>query len=75
LAELSQALDAAQELVWRFGGLGVGETEALDLSARLAATLAEVRSLRLARITQDPTQTDPEWTSSGVWDPPSNRTD
>lgn len=53
LAELSDALEEAQWLLWNLVPAGSEIADALDLSARLEAAQAQVRSLRLGRNTEE----------------------
>ena len=68
LAELSQALEDAEKLIWR---LGVAQRElyGLDLQMRIDAARLEVQALWLGRperLTRNP---DPEWSRSSPWQP------
>ena len=67
LADLSEALDAAQELIWRMGASLLEEGDALDLWATLEGARAEARALRFARAGQRLRQHDPQWTNHSVW--------
>ena len=69
LAELTDALDEAQSLVWRLGNAEMRAIDAFDLLARLEAARAEARSLRLSRVRQPPCS-NPEWTDPVPWDAP-----
>jgi hypothetical protein len=71
LAELSDALEEAQELIWRLGMTGVGNVDAIDLSARLEAARAQVRSLRLGRPNELSENSNPEWSNRLPWDRPA----
>jgi hypothetical protein len=69
LAELSEALQEAQRLLWQIDAGGLRSVDALELSARLEAAHAQVRSLRL-RNSQSAINSAPEWTNL-PWDRPS----
>ena len=66
LAELSDALHEAQELLSRLPPTRVWSADALDLSARIEAAQAQVRMLRLGRRTEaaEPSQ---EWSNLFLW--------
>lgn len=61
LAELAQVLDEAQELMNRLAVAEGRRAEALDLSARLEAAIAEVQALRRSRISDFSKEFDPDW--------------
>jgi hypothetical protein len=67
LAELTDALDEAQTLVWRLGVSEMRQIEAFDLLARLEAARAEARSLQLSRLREIASPSGPEWTNP-LWD-------
>jgi hypothetical protein len=71
LAEISDALEEAQKLIWRLGISGVRNVDAIDLSARLEAASAQVRSLRLGRANEFPENSNPEWSNRLPWDRPA----
>lgn len=68
LAELSEALDDAQRLLFELVPADSG-TEAIDLCARIEAARFEVQSLRLSRpgILRD--GVDPKWSGFIPWHP------
>jgi hypothetical protein len=68
LAELSEALDDAQEILWRMGPRDVRHADALDLWASIEAARAEVRLLRIGRPDRAVPHFHPEWTNQGPWD-------
>lgn len=68
LAELSEALDEAQRLVWRLTPIDGRNCDALDLAARIEAALAQVQSLRLARRNAGGHDSHPEWSNLLPWD-------
>jgi hypothetical protein len=67
LAELSDALEDAQRLLGNLARGGITGADALDLSARLEAARAQVRSLRSARAAERDENSHPEWTNSLPW--------
>lgn len=67
LAEISDALAEAQDLVWQLAMTGSRDVDALDLSARIESARAEAQSMRINRAARDAVQMDPEWISS-PWD-------
>jgi hypothetical protein len=73
LAELSDALEQAQALVWRLGPAEGRRIDALDLSVRLETARAQVRSLRLSRASEPSEDSNPDWSNRLPWDRP--RTD
>lgn len=75
LAELSEALDEAQEVASRIGLLHMPGAEAMELCLRLAAARAQVQGLQLARPDEDSGAVDPEWTNPPLWpdEPGGNR--
>jgi hypothetical protein len=70
LAELSDALEDAQRLLWSMPPSKLRTVDALDLSARLEDARAQVALMRLGRATELPTHSGPEWTSKPLWDRP-----
>jgi hypothetical protein len=60
-AELAQALEEAQELVNSLAFARGQYVETLDVSARLEAAQAEVRSLRHSRMDATIKDFDPNW--------------
>src|SRR6185437_7542343 len=68
LAELSEALDSAQRLLAHLNPVD-SNSEALELNARIAAALFEVRSLRLSRQLIPHDEDDPKWTGFIPWQP------
>lgn len=76
LAELSEALDEAQDLASRLGLLQMQGAEAMELCLRLAAARAQVQGLQLARQDdEDAGAVDPKWTNPPLWpdEPVGNR--
>jgi hypothetical protein len=73
LAELAQTLDQAQQLISELGSVRGSSSAALDLSARVEAARAEVRSLRI-RIADLSGQSRREWSKNIPWhrSPPSH---
>jgi hypothetical protein len=70
LAELSNALEEAQTLLWSLDAADLRKVDVLDLSARLEAARAEVRALRLGRTGEQASQFSPNWTNQLLWDRP-----
>lgn len=54
-------------LLWSLGAADLPDADALDLSARLQAASAEVRSLRNGRSRIDGIEVDPEWINHHPW--------
>jgi hypothetical protein len=69
LAELSDALHDAQQLIWRF--TDDRNLEALDLLKRIEAARAQMQSLQLGRARRAADDFYPEWTNSLPWDCPA----
>lgn len=65
LAELSQALEDAQDVLYRMGGGDVRQIDALDLWARIEAARAQLRMLRGTRADSNFTS---EWSNQAIWD-------
>jgi hypothetical protein len=59
LAELAQAVEEAQHLVWQMGSAVGGSSAMLDLSARLEVVRHELESIRRGRRRVEEA---PEWT-------------
>ena len=68
LAELADAIEQAQRLVWNLGMAHGRSGEALDLYARLEAARAEVQALRLSRTSERRESFDPNWSEMLPWD-------
>ena len=66
LAELSEALVEAQQLIWQIGLAG-HYPEVMELYGRIEAAFAEVQRLRLGRLPTLPPTISPEWTHSLPW--------
>ena len=66
LAEVSEALDAAHDLIVR-PEFSADEASALDLHLRIETARIEVRSLRLSRSLQSRPKLDPERIDLGLW--------
>ena len=73
LAELSDALDEAQDLVWQMAIAEGRDFNALDLSARVEAARAEARSMRLGRMDRGSLEDDPNWSKPLPWQPLEQR--
>lgn len=69
LAELSGALDDAQQLICRFSG--ERNVEAVDLLKRIEAARAQVQSLQLGRARKTGDDFSSEWSNSLPWDCPA----
>ena len=67
LAEVSEALDCARELLARLDLDPVKRPAALELHLRIETALLEVRSLRLSRSMQSRPQFGPERIENGLW--------
>ena len=65
LAELAEALAEARELLEQLGDRS--GPEAAELSARIDAAEAQVRSMRLRRISGGGADFGPEWTKNIPW--------
>jgi hypothetical protein len=68
LAELAEALEDAQRLLWRLGPSTASDVDILDLLARVEVMRAQVRGLRLGRTPVLFDEFDPNWMSSLLWD-------
>ena len=66
LAELSEALGEAQQLLWDLRP-NMRDMEALDLAARVEAARAQVRSLSIARSNGTFPELPPEWAGLHLW--------
>ena len=66
LAELSDALNAAHELVINLNCHGDRRAEARELCFRIEAARFEVRTLRLSRSSQPRDELSPKWTDFTV---------
>ena len=66
LAELSNALEEAQGLIWRISA--AEDIDLLDLCARIESARAEVRSLRLGRGATPTSADGPKWINPSPWD-------
>jgi hypothetical protein len=64
LAELADALEQAERLVWSLGDLPRSDPEMVDLYGSLDAARAEVQALRVKRIATAPADLHPFWTKS-----------
>jgi len=74
LAELAQALEQAQDLISEVGKVRERRGAALDLSARIEAACAEVRSLRL-RMSETPDKSHPDWSKNLPWNRSASKGD
>jgi hypothetical protein len=63
LAELSEALDEADQLAFKLGRSCRHGEDGMELVMRLAAARAQLQSLRLSR----PDDTDPKWSNPPLW--------
>lgn len=61
LAELSEALDQARNVLWGLESAQPLNSEALDLLAQVEVARAQVRSLRLSRNNEAEPFSGPEW--------------
>jgi len=66
LAELSEALGEAQQLLWDLRP-NMRDMEALDLAARVEAARAQVQSLSIARSKDTLPELPPEWIGLNLW--------
>jgi hypothetical protein len=64
LAELADALEQAERLVWSLGDLPRSDPEMVDLYGSLDAARAEVQALRVKRTATAPADLHPFWTKS-----------
>lgn len=67
LAELSEALHEAHNLMWRLGIGDSGGPAAMELYLRIEAARLEVRALRLGRRYQMIDDSDPKWSEPLPW--------
>ena len=67
LAELSQALDEAHDLMWKLGIGDGGGPAAMELYLRVEAARLEVRALRLGRRYQTMDDINPKWSDQLPW--------
>jgi hypothetical protein len=61
LAELADALDDAQKLMWNLGEGAFQSPETMELYVRIETARLEIRSLRLSRRAPDQPLSDPKW--------------
>jgi hypothetical protein len=71
LAELADALDQAQRILFELELPGSSAADALELCTRIEAARFEVQSLRLSRSTAARRKAGPDWTNLLPW--PSDR--
>ena len=64
LAELADALEQAERLVWSLGDLPRTNPEMIELYGSLDAARAEVQALRVKRVATPPADLQPFWTKS-----------
>ena len=64
LAELADALEQAERLVWSLGDLPSTNPEMIDLYGSLDAARAEVQALRVKRVATPPADLRPFWIKS-----------
>jgi hypothetical protein len=69
LAELSDALNDAHDLVVGLELRGEQRADALELYLRIEAARLEVQSLRLSRSVQPRHEATPKWMGSQPWQP------
>jgi len=69
LAELADALEQAERLVWSLGDLPRSDPEMIELYGSLDAARAEVQALRVKRTATAPADLHPYWMNS-LRDPP-----
>jgi hypothetical protein len=67
LAELSEALDQAHDLMWKLGIGDGGGPAAMELYLRIEAARLEVQALRLGRRYQMAEDIDPKWSETSPW--------
>jgi len=64
LAELADALEQAERLVWSIGDLPRDDPEMIELYGSLDAARAEVQALRVKRVASAPANLQPFWMKS-----------
>lgn len=64
LAELADALEQAERLVWSLGDLPRNDPEMVELYGSLDAARAEVQALRSRRAATTPVDLRPNWMKS-----------
>jgi hypothetical protein len=67
LAELSEALEQAHQLMWKLGIGDGGDPAAMELYLRVEAARLEVQALRLGRRYQTIEDIDPKWIEPLPW--------
>ena len=67
LAELSDALEQAHNLMWKLGIGDGGGPAAMELYLRVEAARLEVQALRLGRRYRPVDEIDPQWTEASPW--------
>jgi hypothetical protein len=67
LAEVSDALDQAHQLLSKFDVHDDRRPETLDLYVRIEAARLEVQSLRLSRSLRPRADSAPQWTEFAPW--------
>ena len=67
LAELSDALEQAHDLMWKLGIGDGGGPAAMELYLRVEAARREVQALRLGRRYQVLDDIDPNWREASPW--------
>jgi len=67
LAELSDALQQAHDLMWKLGMGDAGGAAAMELYLRVETARLEVQALRLGRRYDKPQEIAAEWTESSPW--------
>jgi hypothetical protein len=73
LAEISDALAQAEDLLWQLAIAEARDVNVLDLSARIETAQAEARSMRIGRVDRSSIEADPKWTESLPWTRQSER--
>ena len=67
LAELSDALDEADQLASKLSIARIDGGDALELFMRLAAARAQLQALRLGRPDNGDDEDDPKWRNPPLW--------
>nr|NUR38175.1 hypothetical protein [Sphingomonas sp.] len=72
LAELSDVLNEAHDLLTSLNPQGEQRPDAFELYLRIEAARLEVQSMQLSRSLQPRQETGPKWIGSDPWMPASN---
>jgi hypothetical protein len=67
LAQLSEALDAADQLAFQLGPSRIQSGDAAELFMRLTAARAQLKALRLRRPDDPSGDSDPNWSNPPLW--------